>query len=187
MKRLILIAGPSCAGKTTFIASLLDGNPELKQVLCVTNPSEWVSLEARQLDKVDILEINNLILHYDVIEQYTESSYRHISELFANYEDIIIITLFASPFFLLLRNTNRLANSMFLQLVNPTTITRGWNRKLSISWQREKLYITPGMAKKIHVNWTRYIDGFTKRKHLLYTSSGFLLNTKPSFIQYFPA
>jgi len=176
MNRLILIAGPSCAGKTAFIASIFAGNPELKELLCIIDPAEWTSLEARQLDKVDVREINNLVLHYDIIEQHTASGYRHIPELFANYEDIIIITLLAFPFCLLLRNTKRLASYMLKQLVRPAGKIRSGNRKLSRLWKKEKLYLTSGISRKIYENWISHIDSFTMIKHLVFETSGISLN-----------
>ena len=179
MKRLILIAGPSCAGKTTLISSIFAGNPELKQLLCIIDPAEWTSLEARQLHTVDIREINNLVLHYDIIEQHTASGYRHIPELFANYEDIIIITLLAFPFCLLLRNTKRLASYMLKQLVRPAGKIRSGNRKLSRLWQKENTYLNNGSVNAVYENWLSYIDNFMMNKHLLFETSGIFLITKP--------
>ena len=173
MKRLILIAGPSCAGKTTLISSIFAGNPELKQLLCIIDPAEWTSLEARQLDKVDVREINNLVLHYDIIEQHTALGYKHILELFTYYEDITLITLMASPLSLLLRNTNRLVKYMFQQLV---AIIWGRKRKFTKSWHREKLYLNPGMTKTIYGNWMSHIESFKIIKHLIIDTSGISLN-----------
>jgi len=176
MKRLILIAGPSCAGKTTLISSIFAGNPELKQLLCIIDPAEWTSLEARQLHTVDIREINNLVLHYDIIEQHTASGYRHIPELLDGYEDIIVITLVTSASCLLLRNTIRLLNCIFDRLFRQTGKIRSGNRKLSRLWKKEKLYLTSGISRKFYENWISHIDSFTMIKHLVFETSGISLN-----------
>jgi len=179
MKRLILIAGPSCAGKTTFISSILARNPELKELLCIIDPAEWTSLEARQLHTVDIREINNLVLHYDILEQHTASDYRHIPELLDGYEDIIVITLVTSASCLLLRNTIRLLNCIFDRLFRQTGKIRSGNRKLSRLWQKENTYLNNGSVNAVYENWLSYIDNFMMNKHLLFETSGIFLITKP--------
>jgi uridine kinase len=104
MKRLILVSGPSCAGKTTQISGIIEGKiASLRELLFINDPAEWTFLEEKQLHNINIHDINNLVLHFDIIEQRMPTGYNHITELFVNYENIIFINLIASPFYLLLR------------------------------------------------------------------------------------
>jgi len=165
MKRLILVAGPSCSGKTTFIACIFAGNLQLMQSLGITNLAEWVSLEAKQLDKIELSDIRNLVLHYDLVQQYdTATDYRYIPGIFADYDDIMIITLVASPFFLLARNTWRLLNSLLDVLFRPSDRTRGMYRKLSTQWR--------GMATSIYQDWLHYTEDFAITRQLIFDTSG---------------
>ena len=176
MKRLILVAGPSCAGKTTFIAGIFACNPHLLQLLGISNLEEWLSLEARQLDKVNIREINNLVLHYDLLLQHDPAAgYRHIWELFAEFEDIIIITLVASPFHLLLRNSWRLLYCLHEVIFRKTVHKRNKYNKLFSQWNKEKVYLRRGSSKSVYQHWLEYTTGLRTSKNLLFDTSGISL------------
>ena len=173
MKRLILIAGPPCAGKTKLIDSIFSENPYLLELLEISSLEEWKSLNAWQLDNIDFLKINNLILHYDLVQQYEiEIGYRFLAELFNNNEHIIFVTLVASPFSLLFRNTKRLLVSLFALIFSLSGRIRNKYRKLSIQWKREKLYLTRETTKSIYQHWLEYTGNFKNTRHFLFDISG---------------
>jgi hypothetical protein len=155
MKRLILVTGPSCAGKTTFIAGIFAGNPYLTQLPGISNLQEWASLEARELNQIDIRDIDNLVLHYDLLLQYDSATgYRHTPELITEFEDIYIITLVASPFYLLLRNTRRLLYCQYELYFRKTVHKHNKYKKLFSQWNKEKFYLRRGSSKSsINTGW----------------------------------
>ena len=184
MKRLILVAGPSCAGKTTLISGMLEGDMVwLRETIGISNPAEWMYLEAKQLHKFNIPSINNLVLHYDILEQHTPTGYKHIPELIVNYEDIIIITLTTSPFYLLLRNTNRLLNYIIEHFAGHIRNNRKRYSKLTRLWQKEILYLNTGSTNALCEDWLNYIDKSTINKHLLFDTSGIAFITTNHFVR----
>ena len=66
--RVIIIAGPSCVGKTTLIQKLREGKlPDLQKHLNLHDLESWVFLDAWQVEGFIGLGHRNLVLHYDIL------------------------------------------------------------------------------------------------------------------------
>lgn len=66
--QLIIIGGPSCAGKSFLIKKILQGDcPSLSEQLGVTIPFSWLYVEARQLAHMHQQMIERLVVHYDLL------------------------------------------------------------------------------------------------------------------------
>jgi hypothetical protein len=106
VNQLIIIGGPSGAGKTTLIKNLQQGGyPQLCEQLGITAPSSWPVLGAT--DTIELREpmMEKLIVHYDVYKQFVEDDgFNHLSELVANAGSITILTLCVPPKILVRRN-----------------------------------------------------------------------------------
>jgi len=76
LDRVIVIAGPSCVGKSTLIDALRRGeHPRLAAALGLHDPKAWVFQNARRTARAAIeTAARNLVLHYDIVRPAMEPS-----------------------------------------------------------------------------------------------------------------
>ena len=97
--RLVIIAGPTCAGKSTLIKKILKGDPSFSEKLRLDNPSSWNYSDASQLHKVQEPSIDRMILHYDILyrlRKYKKYENDKVLDIFKKSKNIIIGTLWAN-------------------------------------------------------------------------------------------
>ncbi|MGF7158520.1 SAM-dependent methyltransferase [Rhodoligotrophos appendicifer] len=64
---LVVIAGPTSAGKSTLLENISNGTrKEIAQQLGIDDPKSWVTAGIRSLPPLDGTGSRNLILHYDI-------------------------------------------------------------------------------------------------------------------------
>ena len=116
VNRLIIIGGPSRAGKSFLIENMKQGDcPYLCDQLGVVNPSSWRYLEARFLNDEQQPMIENLVVHYDFYGQYSKKGgFNYLSELITNSNSVVVLTLFVPPEILIQRNKSKLLEALKL-------------------------------------------------------------------------
>lgn len=68
IQRAIIVAGPSCVGKTTLMKRLGQGDlPALQQQLGMGSPKDWVFCPARKWSESIFENGRNVVLHYDFL------------------------------------------------------------------------------------------------------------------------
>ena len=102
IKRLIVIAGPTSAGKSTLIEDLERGQAsQVAERLDMGDSSTWQYMDPQDFRKVEDLEMDRVVLHLDFlsrlkwdIEDYRRMPYM---ELFGGAERINVLTLGVEP------------------------------------------------------------------------------------------
>ncbi len=100
--RVIIIAGPSCVGKTTLIQKLREGKlSDLQKKLNLHDLESWVFLDAWQVEGFIGLGYRNLVLHYDILRllDYNIQGYQmDIALNFLRYADQLeMLTMWEFP------------------------------------------------------------------------------------------
>jgi len=73
INQLIIIGGPSCAGKTFLIKKIRQGDcSRLCRQLGIVIPSSWLYVEANQLARLCKKNIERLVVHYDFYTRYSK-------------------------------------------------------------------------------------------------------------------
>jgi len=117
MSNLILIAGMSGVGKTTLIEKIKQGEyPVLSDQLGMCDTSSWSDHQAYQAVNMDLSNVGNLIVHYDIHARFSERTrmFDYCEELFCNFECINVVTLIASQEVLVERQKGRLYRKIAL-------------------------------------------------------------------------
>jgi hypothetical protein len=90
LDHLIVVAGPSCCGKSTFIDRLKNGEtPDITSSLGIENLDEWIYRDAYYIDAALLDDINNspsgkLVLHWTIPSPGIKLFLRDLSLLFAH-------------------------------------------------------------------------------------------------------
>ena len=95
--QLIIVGGPSCAGKSTLMREIHEGAcPDLCNKIDMTAPSSWYYTSAIDLVKLREPMMERVIVHYDIFSHYfSKKKIGYISELINNSESVIVLTLYA--------------------------------------------------------------------------------------------
>ena len=71
VKKLVLIAGPSCVGKTTLVKRVREEpESELSERLGIDKSESWMSVDAEHLPKLSEPYVEKMILHYGITKLY---------------------------------------------------------------------------------------------------------------------
>jgi SAM-dependent methyltransferase len=154
--RLIVIAGPTSAGKSTTQDRLLAGQaPEVAGRVELGDPSAWLKISAGWLPDLTEPAIDKLALHYDFLRPYLASAKTHDRDEALDVVDtadrVSFVTVWASP--------ERLRKQLHDSEIAPNTkmgVFRGKRRLRSI--QRD--YESPA---KICEHYRRWFD-YTRTK-----------------------
>lgn len=173
MKRLLLVAGPSTAGKSTLIDAFCTGQlPALTEYLGI-DPANGLYIEAYQLPASRWRETDILVLHYDFHRQYHNQSFRHIDELFAHFETVEVLLLQSSAYCLFWRNTWRMAE-LLLQIMKFSK--PGYRKNLRATLAREWLYLKPAATAGLYQKFLQCLEGNSCKAVYTINTSGFSLD-----------
>lgn len=170
---LLVIAGPTCAGKTTLIDRLLEGNlPSFSETLQIERPSKCKAVTAISMESYCETEIDSLILHYDIV--YRLRSIRHYREdnalsVISAAKKIIFVTLWASPEILVSRLKARRTQVIRESLISMRAlrIYGALHRWCNISSLLFKLNNTSEYLESVYNNWFDYCEEIETDSHWL--------------------
>ena len=180
VKRLILFAGPSCSGKTTFFRQLArEGASPLREELGLGDVSEWTYLNRRKLTLATEPCLERVILHYDLSarflgRQLTDDS---LVRLFEAADELVVITFWARPEVLAQRieGKRRLWRTRLL-----------WPRLLRRAlWKRQKfrdldqIYSQPSRLTSCYDEWIAFSSAFPAKAHWIVDTSAQPLELHP--------
>jgi hypothetical protein len=155
-KRLIVIAGPPCAGKTTLVSRVREGEyPSLCQQLRVDDPLLWTHVNAVQLPEISQSTIEQMVLHWDICTQRSPKGYDCLSELMSKSDDIVLLTLWTSPEILRRRNRSRLIRA-FGSLVFRPKEYRSDPCRLRGHWQLQLVYRDSLRVCRLYHEWFEF-------------------------------
>jgi SAM-dependent methyltransferase len=100
--RLIVVAGPSSAGKSTLIQRLLAGElPELAGALGMKDNAAWKTVTSGSLAHLNTPRTGNLLFHYDFIRALSKSSKTYerdeAFDILECAEEVTFLTLWTPP------------------------------------------------------------------------------------------
>lgn len=110
INQLLIIAGPSYAGKTTLFKKMQQGDcPRLCEQLGMANPLSWRRVACRKLAKIREPIIERLVVHYDIYAHYSQKNgFEILPELMTNADSVIVLTLYIPPKILIQRLNSRI-------------------------------------------------------------------------------
>jgi len=153
---LIVVAGPSASGKSTFIRKLYEKQfPEVGRYLGVEDLHKWPLIHAVSTDRMTEAALKSMILHYDFL--YTGEK---VLQLLERVHAVSVITLWTPPERLRYqlitgKLRNRITGSLF-ELVKsnlfkllPLSLTL-WMSKMPLWWFPRSLFKSHMNAGKIY-------------------------------------
>ena len=174
---LIIVAAPSCCGKSTFANLLLNGElPEIEESINLINPSAWVYkdiwLHEKELINSTNAQYNKYVLHYTLPHPALKFIFRRgydkkvrLSILQAS-NNIIILTLFAEPSTLLKRIELR-RNRIFEKWgIDKRKIFRS-NKALRTLNRLNHIYSNPDKLISLYEKWFEVSGNFSSHGHFL--------------------
>ncbi len=167
--QLILIAGPSCVGKSTLIDRIQDGKvPLLCDQLGLDTALSYTFISASKLPNLSQSIIKRLVVHYDFYRQHTPDGFNYLSELVKKYDTITILTLWTSSEILLLRERSRVIQAVSLFFFSPRFKRF---RSLRYRWQRYQFYSDPFKVDSLYDSWFKFLNRHCTARHWLIDST----------------
>jgi hypothetical protein len=100
---LLLVAGPSCSGKSTLIQQLCAGElPRIAAQLRLGDPAVWSCVLPRDLEALERETLQRMILHYDFLRPWTDGGTPAYEEdevlrLAGAAAEVTLVTLWVPP------------------------------------------------------------------------------------------
>jgi len=155
-KRLIVIAGLPCAGKTTLLSRMREGEyPSLCQQLRLDDPLLWTYVNAVQLPEISHSTVEQMVLHYDIYTQRSPKGYDSLSELMSKSDNIVLLTLWTSPEILLRRSRSRLIRTFIALVLRPKEY-RSVRSHLRGHWQLQLVYRDSLRVLRLYHKWFEF-------------------------------
>jgi hypothetical protein len=185
INQLIIIAGPSCAGKTFLIKKIRKGSfPDLREKIGITTPSLWHYFSALDLIKLRKPLMERLVLHYDIYARYTDKQgFDHLSELIKNSDSVIILTLYSPPEIFInrinLRFSKTLKSLLSLDLYKGAGLLQSlWDFMAKLGkrlWHfraqfRKRKAYSGGYSTYLYKKWFLFIDQHSEVTHWILDS-----------------
>ena len=180
INNLIIVAGMSCSGKSFLMNKIQEGHfPQLSKQLGINDPSSWLYIAANKRFPKFSKSINErVVVHYDMYNNYSTSiGFKHLNELIASSDNVIILTLYVSCKMLLRHNLQRV-----IQQFLPNSHKESHKRTLQYRWRKIRLllmtrnvYKDNSVVLNLYEKWFNYIDTFNSHSikiHFLLEYSG---------------
>jgi len=177
LKRLIIVAAPSCCGKSTFINQLTSGEiHHIEECLGIKELDHW-DFKDIYLHEDEILNIKNpqqanLILHYTI--PYPALKYifrigydkRQRLKILQASHNITFLTLYANPDTLLHRIGLRRKRINERRLQGKVPIHK-YMRSMRTLSRLERIYANPIQLISMYHRWLEQCKNFNLRTHFL--------------------
>ncbi len=181
--RLIIVGGPSAAGKSTLITMIQQSRlPTLCDQLGVDPYTPPLCIEARKLPEIRLSSVEQLIIHYDFIRQsLPEGEYAYLSRLINASNCVVVLTLCTSPDMFTQRISSRIKNAWISLLLKPKPYTA---KMLLLLRKRVKLFRNPPDILALYDDWSAYIDKCGVSNHLILDSSNTNITTAKPYSRF---
>lgn len=174
VERLVVVAGPPAAGKSTTIRQLTSGGLlELRGSLDLGDPAGWRVLEARDLHRVRDDRLERVILHYDFLRQWKRTHSHEFGTdqslaILKRADEISFVTLWAQPATLIRRLHVRRA-AFHVSRVKPWRIRAALikRRRLDNFDRLEALYANQSEVSRLYEEWVTFCEAHTTRAHFI--------------------
>ena len=173
-KQLLILAAPSCAGKSTLIKIISSGRLPLSiaRKIKIRNLSQLPAFgddDIPDLTKQKLEE--SMILHYDLFNNYLNCNYHQdVLKIIKQFDSVVVLTLHVSSKILLKRIRIRLARTFIKICLKPSYFKLGF-RYFSYQWNKYQKYRKGKISGEIYQEWFKFIDNSWASSHLVLDSS----------------
>jgi ABC-type branched-subunit amino acid transport system ATPase component len=155
---LLVLAGPSGAGKTHLVERVLSGSDRvLAGRLGIERPEAWQTVTAQELRSLEIPEVARLLLHYDLLRPWRGGARSFARDealdVLACAERVRVCTLYCPPSVLIARLERRCATAAGDGLV--------------LAREALALYRQPGLLATTYAGWLAFCAGQGLEPHLV--------------------
>ncbi|MEA3411721.1 MAG: hypothetical protein U9R74_09300 [Pseudomonadota bacterium] len=173
IKHLLVIAGPSCAGKSTFLKNFANGAyPDLVSELNIGDLSDWTTIYGKDVEGLRHAGHRKLLLQYALpflaLSRGTLAGYAHDTrlEILGRADKLTIVSLFADRKSIRKRIRKRLAKAAFARCRRPFSPAprRETHRLVTLN----QLYNDPDFRfESVCKQWIDYSDALPPHRHIL--------------------
>lgn len=174
-KRLILVAAPSCCGKTTFIQQLRGGKLEsIEKHIELNNLNSWlyrdIYLHEKEILELESVQQCDLILHYTIPYPALKYIFRNGYDkkerltIIRGADEIVYLTLFASPPTLLNRIELRRQRVKERRQQGMVPIHK-YTKTMRTLKRLEKIYGNPNKLTTMYRDWINYCSNIDLKGH----------------------
>ncbi len=167
---MIVIAAPSCCGKSVFIQTLKrSGKPSPEYDLDIDDLNSWTFANAHQVSQIREEHVQQMVLHYAIPSlSLTSGQLGDISDdpkllALSLAKKVSFLTLYAAPRTLVHRVGLRKRSNRKMLLRNPQKYYRE-SKRLK---QLEELYRRPDKLSHIYDKWLMYCQSYQAKTHWL--------------------
>ncbi|AFZ35704.1 hypothetical protein Sta7437_2155 [Stanieria cyanosphaera PCC 7437] len=174
--QLLILAGPSCAGKTTLIKAIKNKTLDsyIYKQLKVQNLFVLPTFEYKDLKKIELEKLKKsvtVIIHYDLYNIYLKkNSYKYLAEIDQQFDEVIVITLYVPSKVLLKRIKLRIIKTFIRIFIKPTKY-KSTVEYLEDQWTKYRGYRTVNTAHNIYSDWFEFSKTLNLSSHWLIDSS----------------
>lgn len=159
IQELIIIAAPSCAGKSYLVEMIGKGAyPTICKQLGIADFSSWRYMYYQNAK--DMLQPINerLIIHYDLTGNYFgDEDFSNLQELVNRSERVVTVTIHVTQETLIRRNTIRLRNMILHPKQNKDAMQWAkWISSVKRLWRVRKFY-KRGFSEHLYERWATYL------------------------------
>lgn len=182
VQRLVLIAAPSCCGKTTFVGQLRRGELEtIQKRIRIDDFTSWlyrdIYLHEREILELEKSKRCNLILHYTIPYPALKYIFRNGYDkkerlaIIRGANEIVFLTLYASPPTLLRRIGLRRQRVVERRRQGLVPIHK-YLRTMRTLKRLENIYANPNKLIPMYHNWFIHCSKINFKFHYLVNVEG---------------
>lgn len=166
IKQLIIIAGVSGTGKSTFIDKVIEGRLDKKIMLDLFGTGRLekaMAINAYDIEKTSLDNVDTLLLHYDIHSNYfPDEGFIYLRSLFSHATQIKVITFCLVPHLLIPRMQNRLKKAYKELMKRPS-----WKKIRRIRFIRSKIrfYNDTSALIAFYDAWNAFLTDYQHADH----------------------
>ena len=161
---LILVVGPSSAGKSFLISRIREREePVLQAQLGMIMPEAWAYLTADQFARTDNADTVRVLVHYDLCQQYRNGIFNHLPAMLYRAEKTTLLTLSVTSETLRERNRVRL-NAVIRRMLGGSLWAYEW-KTLRYMLHLSRIYKRDEAVKALYGKWFAFADPLHEVAH----------------------
>ena len=169
IKRLIIIAGPSCVGKTRLVGRLREEETSsLRTLLNLDQISSWEFSSIGKLKEVSSLSASQVVLQYDLHRLWLHNCREYENDkalgILDTVADIAFLTMWESPAVLLQRCNQRIRRTILTKLFRPRRLRKALH-KLRRLRKKRYFYENPSELWRQYSKWFDFCGKYDANVH----------------------
>ena len=183
-KQLLILAAPSCAGKSTLIEKIRNGQLPLsiEKQLQIKNLSTLPIFGQEDIEQIMFCRFNfnsSMILHYDLFCNYFNQDYHQsVLQIIEQFDSVTIITLFVPTKILLKRVQLRIIKTFIRICLKPSYFKSGF-AYFAYQWNKHQKYLCSNIIDEIYQEWFDFSTAVWVSTHWILDSSQNQLKMQP--------